>query len=241
MKTRQVIGLHAVREVFKVRPKAVSSIYITAQAKGDKEIRGWFESLKRQGVRAVEKPKEFFIKLGSGHQGVCVEVQEAPQLDFIRLGQLNKCVLVALDEIEDPHNLGAIMRSAWLLGANGIIVPELRSAPLSPVAHKVASGAAEHIPVHRVGNLANTLKDLKEQGFWVYGLMAEKSHELYKIKLNEKVCWVIGSEGGGLRGPVAKVCDEMVSIPQIDSSASLNASVAAGIALAESQRQLHLT
>lgn len=222
----------------RVRQEAVTSIYISPQAKSDREIRSWFETLKGRGTRALEKPKEYFDKLGSGHQGVAVEVSDTPTLDWKELERPNPCILLALDEIEDPHNLGAILRSAWLLGVKAVLIPEMRSASLTPTVHKVASGAVEHVPVVVVKNLADELKSLKEQGFWIYGLAGEGSMNLFQLELNEKVCWVIGSEGTGLRTTVSRACDELVSIPQVEVLASFNASVAAGIALAESYRQL---
>ena len=179
----------------------------------------------------------FLNKLVPGHQGVVAHVSEQPELDWEELKTQDQVLLVALDGIEDPHNLGAILRTAWLMKAQGLFVPDARSVALTPAAMKVASGGAEHVPVQIESNLPSLLKSLKDIGFWIFGLSHKAGQDLWDVEYPEKVVWVIGSEGKGMRTPVERACDELVSIPQVSSSASYNASVAAGMALAEVQRQ----
>jgi 23S rRNA (guanosine2251-2'-O)-methyltransferase len=171
---------------------------------------------------------------------VAVLVGETPELDLDALTNEppeKKTILVALDEITDPHNVGAILRSSWLMGVKGLLIPEHRAGGLTPSAMKVASGGAEHVPLLTVGNLQQELKYLKDKGFWIYGLAGEGKGELGQLRINEKVVWVVGSEEKGIRSSVRGVCDELVKIPQTSAEASYNASVAAAIALYETSRQ----
>ena len=145
--------------------------------------------------------------------------------------------MAVLDQITDPHNLGAILRTAWLLGVKALILSDSRTVSLTPAATKVASGGAEHVPVETVASLPQTLSDLKQKGFWIFGLAAGGQQRLWTVKIPDKVVWVIGAEGSGIRSSVAKFCDELISIPQSDKEASFNASVASALAFGETFRQ----
>src|SRR5690606_29125276 len=145
------------------------------------------------------------------------------------------------DQVSDPHNLGAVLRSAWLLKAQAVLVPQDRAVSVTPTVSKVAQGGVEHVPVVEVSPLDQELKRLKDLGFWIFGMSHKATGSLFTMKLPDKVVWVLGAEGSGLRKPVEKACDELISIPQTAADASFNVSVAAGLALAESYRQLFLS
>jgi 23S rRNA (guanosine2251-2'-O)-methyltransferase len=163
--------------------------------------------------------------------------QDEPELDFAALEAAEEATLIALDEVEDPHNLGAILRTAWLLGVQGVLTPEHRSAHLSPAVSKVAQGAAEHVPVVRETALPERLKRLKEHGFWILGMSHKAKQDLFRLDIPKKVVWVLGSESSGLRKSVEGACDDLISIPQGVADASYNVSVAAALALGETFRQ----
>jgi 23S rRNA (guanosine2251-2'-O)-methyltransferase len=146
-------------------------------------------------------------------------------------------LLIALDSIQDPHNIGAIIRSAVAAGANGIIIPKDRSATITATVIKVSAGAVFHLPICRVTNLVNCLNVLKKAGIWIFGAMKEGAKHVYDVDLTVPACLVIGSEGKGLRPFVAENCDLHISIPMQGRLDSLNASVAAGVILFETARQ----
>jgi 23S rRNA (guanosine2251-2'-O)-methyltransferase len=170
----------------------------------------------------------------TNHQGVIAEI---PDTDFAELDDAlelaasrhEELFLVLLDGITDPHNFGAIIRSAEALGAHGVVIEERRSAPLSPVVVKTAAGATAHLPVVQVKNLPRLIDELKNDGIWVYGAAGEATAQLEQLDYNRPLALVIGSEGDGLRRLVREKCDELVSIPLKGKVKSLNASVAAAI------------
>lgn len=172
------------------------------------------------------------------HQGIVAEVSEprwSHADDIVEAGGDN-LLLVLLDGITDPRNFGAILRSAEVLGADGVIVEERRSAPLSAVVAKTAAGATQHLPVAQVKNLPRFIASLKERGVWVYGAAGEASQDVRQTDFSGKVALVIGAEGEGMRRLVREQCDVLVSIPVRGKIQSLNASVAAGILLHEATR-----
>lgn len=235
---RQVIGLHSVREAFKVRPRAIQELWIKSDWSKNHELKEIAEHAKKLKIRVTEKPFGALDKLGSGHQGIMAMVNEDPEWDLEAWSEQEHSILVALDEVEDPHNVGSIMRSAWLFGAQGILVPQHRSAHLTPSVMKVASGGAEHVSLSVESNLPQALKHLKEKNYWVMGCVASpEAKSLWSLNLPEKLVWVIGSEDRGIRASVLGECDEHVYIPQVDAASSLNASVAAAVVFAETVRQ----
>jgi 23S rRNA (guanosine2251-2'-O)-methyltransferase len=236
---RQVIGLHAAREVLKVRPNKVVEIWIKEGGEKSHDLAPFVEFAKAKRLRLLQKPEAFLTKIAPSHQGICVSVSETPDFDFSVLSAESdeKAIFLALDEVSDPHNVGAVLRTAWLLGVKAVMVPENRSAHLTPAVMKVACGAAEHVPLVNVGPLAPALKDLKDKGFWVYGLAGGAKNALPRMRFNEKVVLVVGAEDKGLRSTTSQVCDELISIPQTVADASFNASVAAGLAMYEVARQ----
>lgn len=182
------------------------------------------------------KAKSFFEKWGTGHQGIAVEIEsEEPLMDFEKLNH-KKSVLVALDEVEDPTNLGNLLRTSWLMGVDGLLITQDRSVKLTPQVCKIASGGAEHVPVEVVHPLSNTLEDYKKQGFWVYGLDANAEQTIYDVQFPDKVILVAGNEGKGLRKTTLNVCDQVLKIPQVSDVASLNVATSLAITLSQVQR-----
>jgi 23S rRNA (guanosine2251-2'-O)-methyltransferase len=197
----------------------------------------------RRGVhrvwRAPDVPPDELERLcGSpDHQGIVAEVDPYPYADPTALLGAEDAIVAALDQIQDPHNLGAVCRSAEVAGAAGVVIPERRAASVTPAVCKASAGAVEHLPVARVRNLADWLADAKEGGAWIYGAAADAERSHTEVDWSGRAVLVLGSEGSGLRPRVAETCDELVSIPVAGRVGSLNASVAAAVILFEARRQ----
>ena len=188
--------------------------------------------------RAPETPAEELERLcGSPeHQGVVAEVDSYPYADPGALLESDQALVVALDQIQDPHNLGAICRSAEVAGAAGVVIPERRAVAVTPAVCKASAGAVEHLAVARVRNLADWLADAKRAGAWIYGAAAEAERGYTDVDWSGRAVLVLGSEGEGIRPRVAATCDELISIPVRGRVDSLNASVAAAVILFEAVR-----
>jgi 23S rRNA (guanosine2251-2'-O)-methyltransferase len=183
-------------------------------------------------------PEELEQLCGSpDHQGVVAEVDPYPYADPDALLEATDALVVALDQIQDPHNLGAVCRAAEVAGASGVVIPERRSASVTAAACKASAGAVEHLPVARVRNLADWLRTAKDREAWTYGASTDAERSYTEVDWNGRAVLVLGSEGSGLRRRVAETCDELVSIPTAGRVASLNASVAAAVILFEARRQ----
>jgi len=184
-------------------------------------------------------PDELARLAGSAdHQGIVAEVEPYPYADADELAAAPDALIVALDQVQDPHNLGAVCRSAEAAGATGVVIPDRRAAVVTPAVCKASAGAVEHLAVARVRNLADWLEGAKERGgLWVYGAAAEAAEPYTAVDLKGPVVLVLGSEGSGLRPRVAGTCDALVSIPLQGRAASLNVSAAAAILLFEAVRQ----
>lgn len=234
---RFVLGIHSAKEAIKVRPHAISHVFLKKGWAENPELEKIKQWADKNSVKFEEQPVSFFSNLCQTHQGLCLVLTERPKFDYQSLSADEKSIVIILDQIEDPHNLGAIMRTAWLMGVKAIFVQKKQGSPLTPTAIKVASGAAEHVPVLEESNLASVIEDLKKDGFWTYSLSQNEDVTLYNVDLPEKVCWVIGSESSGIRKPVLRASDQVVSIPQLQADASYNASVACAMALSETVRQ----
>jgi 23S rRNA (guanosine2251-2'-O)-methyltransferase len=189
--------------------------------------------------RAPETPAEELERLcGSpDHQGVVAEVDPYPYADPTSLLNSEDAMVVVLDQVQDPHNLGAVCRAAEVAGAAGVVIPERRAASVTAAACKASAGAVEHLPVARVRNVADWLAGAKERGAWIYGAAAEAEKRYTDVDWSGRAVLVLGSEGSGLRSRVAGSCDELVSIPLAGRIDSLNASVAAAVILFEARRQ----
>ncbi|MCB0394074.1 MAG: 23S rRNA (guanosine(2251)-2'-O)-methyltransferase RlmB [Bdellovibrionales bacterium] len=234
---RKVVGLHSVREALKVRPKSVRNVFVREGLEKNSAIEDIVDLARRNKVPVLTKNEKFLKDLSFTHQGVGCEVLEDPAVDFLSLKESEQSIVLLLDSVEDPHNLGAILRTAWLMGASALFLPKDRSVSLTPTACKSASGGAEHVPVEVVTNLSQTIDELKEWGFWIYGLGFENSKSIWKEDFPQKVALVLGSEGTGMREKTQKHCDIILNIWQTDPTASLNVSASAAIALAEVRRQ----
>lgn len=234
---RWVIGIHSCEEVLRIRPKAVKKIWIREDYEETKGFTKLIDLLEKNRLKPQVKTSGQIDAVGHGHQGIAIDVAEGPVLDWENFKKPTRQVVLILDGIEDPHNLGSILRTAWLVGCTGIFIPNDRAVGLTPAAAKVASGGAEHVPIERFSNLASAIKQLKDDGFWVYGLSENGTRKPWEFQLPEKVAWVVGSEGEGLRITTERACDELVRIPQVESGSSYNASIAVAMAFSETCRQ----
>lgn len=206
-------------------------------------VAGVREAARSRNIPWVELPKVKFDRLGTGvhTQGVAALVEEARIMELDELlaykPEQDPPFLVALDGITDPHNAGAVIRSAECAGAHGVIIPMRDAVPITDTVVKVSAGATEHMRIARVAHLGRTLEELKEHGIWVAGLAADGDTDLFALDGERPLCIVVGAEGGGLRPTIRKACDMLVRIPMWGHIDSLNASVAAALALYEVRRK----
>ena len=210
----------------------------------DKRMAALLNDLQRLGVavHAVERRDLDRRCAGAAHQGVAIRYRQAPPLDEAALERLldgldHPAFLLVLDQVQDPHNLGACMRSADAAGVDAVIAPRDRAVGLTPTVHKVASGATRSTPFIQVTNLARSLESLKRRGIWLVGATGERGQPLYGTDLRGPLAVVMGAEGKGLRRLTREVCDHLVSIPMAGAVESLNVSVATGVVLFEAVRQ----
>ena len=235
---RWVVGIHSCEETLKVRPKAIRELWLRQDWESSQQLRELADKAEHLRIKIHAKSPGQLDQIGGGNQGVALAVTENPELDWSSLeGEGSRLVLIC-DGLEDPQNLGSILRTAWLTGVDAVLIPEDRAVGLTPAVCKIASGGAEHVPVEAASNLPNEMQRLKEAGFWIYGLSEKGTRKPWEFKLPEKTAWVIGSEGSGMRITTERACDELVRIPQVASGSSYNASIAAAMALAETARQL---
>lgn len=193
------------------------------------------DKLTKAKVEIKFVDKNFFKDVEGNHQGVMIEVESFKYGSLDDLQDSEKLIL--LDKIEDPHNLGAIIRSAESFGFDGVIIPERRSAKVTPTVYKTSAGAINNIKIVMVKNLNRTMEELKDQGFWIYGLEGEAESSIDQTDLKGKVALVVGNEGDGLSRMVREHCDMLVKIPMQGLVNSLNASVASAISMYEVVRQ----
>ena len=235
-------GRNAVIEALRAgRP--IDKIYIQ-KGDTDKTLGHIASTAKDAGIVVVDadKRKLDFMSRTHAHQGV---IALAAVKDYCSVADILDIAkergeapfIVMCDEISDPHNLGAVIRSAECVGAHGVIIPKRRSAGLTSIVEKTSAGAVEHVAVARVANLASAIEELKAAGVWVYGTAADGANPLWKTDLTGPACFVIGSEGAGIGRLVREKCDFLVSIPMKGKVSSLNASAAAAVLLYEALRQ----
>lgn len=238
-----IYGRHAVEETIRARSCRIFTVFLLI------DERAALEPLAREAQRAgarvewVGRGELDRVSGGGRHQGLAAKVAEKPGrglaefINGLSPEEKSRALFVALDQIQDPQNFGAILRSAACLGAAAVLYPERRAAPLSQAVLSASAGAAQRLPAFKIGNLAQTLTRLKEAGFWVYGADMG-GRPCWEIALNRPLVLVIGSEGAGLRPLVKSLCDERVAVPQSAGGvASLNASAAAAVLLYEAARQ----
>jgi 23S rRNA (guanosine2251-2'-O)-methyltransferase len=233
-----VYGIHAVEELLEGEPGHVQEIWIVRSRKPGPARERVRTAAELQGVRfrMVDDAQLQRVVGDVKHQGVAARVAEFVYAEAETvLAAEGPAVVLVLDEVQDPHNLGAILRTAAGLGAAGVVIPRHRSASVTAAVRKVAVGAEQRIPVAQVTNLARFLEDARKAGFWIYGMVADGAESLGGASLAERTVFVMGSEGRGIRPNVAARCDVALRIPMGDLE-SLNVSVAAGIALWEWRR-----
>ncbi|MDR0903259.1 MAG: 23S rRNA (guanosine(2251)-2'-O)-methyltransferase RlmB [Ruminococcus sp.] len=235
-----IIGRNPVLEALKAE-REIDILYIAPSERGLTGILGVIAARAREAgipVKTVDERKLSDMTGGMSHQGV---IATAAQTHYLELDELlaipaKNPLYIAAAGIEDPHNLGAIIRTAEAVGAAGIIIPKRRNVSVNATVYKTSAGAAAVLPVCRVGNLASAIDTLKDNGVWVYG--ADMNGEsLYKTSLSGSLCIVIGAEGSGIPPLIRKKCDGLLKIPMFGQINSLNASVAAGIIMYEIRRQ----
>lgn len=233
---RAVTGQHAIQELLAQFPKDIEVAYLKQGWSDSEDLTLLEKTLRRLNIKVEEKSVQSLEKISNSHQGAILFASKQPEVNWEKLVKKDQSVVVLLDGIEDPHNLGAITRTSWLLQVDVIVTPQDRAVGLTPVVHKVACGGVEHVPIEKVNQFATTVEHLKENGYWVYGLSHKATKTIYDIDLPEKIVWAIGAEDKGLRTTTERLCDELVSIPQSSPNASFNASVATAIALSETKR-----
>ena len=249
---KTLFGFHAVGVRLKTAPQSIIEIFVDPTRR-DARMRQFVERVQEAGVRLLEADGVRLARMcGShGHQGVAARVQEITQvysLDellenleasnaALPTEQRTQPLILVLDGVTDPHNLGACLRVADGAGVHAVIAPKDHAAGINATVAKVASGAAETVPYFMVTNLARTLNELKERNIWVIGTSDQATQTLYQADLKGPVALVLGAEGDGMRALTAKTCDQLVSIPMCGAVESLNVSVASGVCLYEAVRQ----
>lgn len=237
---RVIVGFHAVLARLRADPKSVLEVFLDESRK-DARAKDFASQVERAGARLMRVPAQRLEGMAGGgrHQGVAARVVATTQKQTLEelLESLRELpLLLVLDGITDPHNLGACLRVANAAGAHAVIAPKDHAAGVNATVSKVASGAAEITPYYMVTNLARTLADLKDRNIWVVGTDERAEKTLFQADLPKSIAWVLGAEGPGMRRLTRESCDLLVRIPMQGQVESLNASVAAGICLFESVR-----
>ena len=228
-------GIHPVVEA--LRAKRALERLLVAQGAGGPRVQEIIDLARRASIPVRFEPRAALDRLAgtSAHQGVVALGAAQRYADFDGVAPCE--MLVVLDGVEDPHNLGAIIRTAHAAGAGAVVIPERRAAGVTDVVAKAAAGALEHLPVVRVANINRALEEIKQRGFWIYGL-DERGAETYdQVEYASPAAVVLGGEGKGLHEQVRKHCDALVRIPVAGRISSLNVSVAAGVMLFEWRRR----
>lgn len=238
---RLIYGFHAVTSRIRQNPDGVLEIFLQAQRQ-DARMRELVKLAEANGVRiiSVDAARLDGMAGNARHQGVAARVDASRRVQHLSdvLDTLTEPpLLLVLDGVQDPHNLGACLRSADAFGVHAVIAPRDRAVGVTATVEKVACGAAETVPYITVTNLARTLRELQEREIWVAGAAGDAKQDLYGFKHKGALAWVLGAEGEGLRRLTRETCDELVRIPMLGSVESLNVSVSAGICLFEARRQ----
>ena len=238
-----VFGLHAVRTLLRLRPERAASLLLQ-KGREDARVAEILKLAQAAGVRTEWRDARELDRLAGGdrHQGACVQMRAAGVLGEGALDEIldraaTPPLLLVLDGVQDPHNLGACLRTADAAGASAVVVPRDRAVGLTPTVRKVASGAAETMPLIQVVNLARTLRWLKERSIWIIGADDQAPKSVYETALDMPVALVLGAEGAGVRRLTREHCDALIKIPMLGVVESLNVSVATGVVLFEAVRQ----
>lgn len=245
MSLTQLFGIHAVQAALDYSPQKIKQAWADQQRQ-DARLKQVLDDLAALGIRPEKTERKKLDRMADGknHQGIVVAVELPAMRGEDQLKRdvealTETAFYLVLDQVQDPHNLGACLRTADAVGAHGIIVTKDNAAGITPTVCKVASGAAETVPVYQVTNLARVLRWLKEQNIWIMGAAGEAEQTLYDMKLDMPLAVVMGTEGTGMRHLTRQHCDFLVKIPMAGQVESLNVSVAAGVLLYEVFRQKH--
>ncbi|MBI5970681.1 MAG: 23S rRNA (guanosine(2251)-2'-O)-methyltransferase RlmB [Deltaproteobacteria bacterium] len=241
---RVIYGINPVKEALKANPDRLNCIYVSV-ARRDKQIEAIIEAARGLGVEVKRTPAQEIDRVAGpvAHQGLCALLKDPfryrglDELISIWKGSGRPALFLILDSIQDPQNLGSLIRAADAAGAHGVIIPKDRACEVTPGVVKASAGATEHVPILREVNLSNVIASLKDAGVWVAAIEADSTESLYKTDLKGDIAFVIGSEGKGIRRLVREGCDFCVSIPSSGKLNSLNAAQAGAIALFEAVRQ----
>ena len=239
--TRIIHGFHAVIGRIRQNADGVMEIYVDSQRR-DPRARDLLKLAETHGVRIVPVDGKRLDGMtgNTRHQGVAARVdaaQRVQHLDDVLDTLTEPALLLVLDGVQDPHNLGACLRSADAFGVHAVIAPKDRAVGINATVEKVACGAAETVPYITVTNISRTLRELQERDIWVVGADGEAETDLYGFKHSGAIAWVLGAEGEGLRRLTRETCDQLVRIPMLGSVESLNVSVSTGICLFDARRQ----
>ena len=239
--TERVTGVHAVASALRENAARVKRILVQTGVRPHPARDAILAEAREKGIPVEEEQSEYFRRLAAGRnaQGLAAELDtfEYSDLETLLVPGPTPPLLVVLDGVTDPQNLGAIMRSAAFFGATGIVIPKDRSAHVTPMAERAAAGAASFLPVAMVTNLARALDEIKDAGFWVFGSVPERGDRIDTVDLKGPAALVLGAEGTGMRRLTTERCDRLVTLPASGRMESLNVSVFAGIFLYEAQRQ----
>ncbi|MDW3095352.1 MAG: 23S rRNA (guanosine(2251)-2'-O)-methyltransferase RlmB [Gammaproteobacteria bacterium] len=236
-------GIHTVDSLLRWQPQRAHSIWLE-QNKKNHRIEQLIAYAKKLGIsiQQVQRVKLDQLCEGAQHQGIAASCSPTPLLDEHDLitqvsGAPTPPLILILDEISDPHNFGACLRTADAAGVAAVVIPQRNSAPFSPIVHKIASGATLRLTITKTTNLSRFIDAIKKSGVWVYGAAGEASKSVYQSNLTQASAIVMGAEGQGLRRLTQERCDELYSLPMLGGVESLNVSVATGIFLYEAVRQ----
>lgn len=238
--SQQIFGIHAIEKLIQQAPQDIYRL-VLVNSKLNARQQALLDQAQALGVKTERQSVEFFQKLDGKHQGIYAEAAakalwtEQQLLDL--LAQKSDAVILFLDEVQDPHNLGAILRTADATAVDAVVIPKNNAVGLNATVRKVASGAAETVNLAVVTNLTRTIKQLQQAGLWVYGLAGETDATLYQTKFSGQIGLVMGAEGSGLRRLTRESCDQLIAIPMLGAVESLNVSVATAVALYEIKRQ----
>ena len=242
-KSINIFGFHSIESLLKTNPESVITVFLLNNRK-DKRVNELVNTLTNQNIAfsSVDKSDLDRIAKGEIHQGVISEVILPPLLNeeslFKSISENSlKPLILILDSIQDPRNLGACLRSANAAGVDYVVINKDGSAPINAVVHKTSAGAINSLKIFHVTNLSRTIKEMQKRGIWVIGLDGNSKSTIYGVDLTDAIAVVMGSEGKGIRKLIKKTCDQTVTIPMSGNIESLNVSVATGIALFESKRQ----
>jgi 23S rRNA (guanosine2251-2'-O)-methyltransferase len=243
MKSSKLFGLHSVQAALDYSPKKIHKAWVDS-GRQDKRLGQAVDDLLALGIEPekVDRKKLDRLADNNNHQGIVIEVEMPGELSESDLKTAVKnlpetALFLVLDNVQDPHNLGACLRTADATGVHGIIITKDNATGITPTVCKVASGAAETVPVYQVINLSRTLRWLKGEGLWIIGAAGETAQTVYKTDFTVPMALVVGAEGKGLRRLTKEQCDVLVSLPMLGQVESLNLSVATGVLLYEAVRQ----